>query len=191
MQRRVRRSATDLGREFCTTLRGSRAKEKQKTLRNRMEVYTMKTLHILWQRVVNSEGATCDRCQTTREAVEHVLPKLKQVLLPLAIEPVLETRVIDMETFKGKPSESNRIWIEGRPIEEWVGASVGESKCCSVCGDSNCRTLEVGGAAFEAIPEELILKAALIAVAQSAPLEATEKPDDDACCSTPSCCATQ
>jgi hypothetical protein len=35
-----------------------------------------------------------------------------------------------------------------------------------VCGDSECRTLEVSGTTFEAIPERLILKAALLAAAQ-------------------------
>jgi hypothetical protein len=51
-------------------------------------------------------------------------------------------------------------------MEEWLGARVGSSRCCSVCGDSECRTVEVAGTTFEAIPERLFLKAALIASAQ-------------------------
>jgi len=51
-------------------------------------------------------------------------------------------------------------------MEEWLGARVGSSRCCSVCGDSECRTVEVAGTTFEAIPEKLFLKAALIASAQ-------------------------
>ncbi len=84
----------------------------------------------------------------------------------MGIEPTLETRGIDEESFKANPSESNRIWIAGRPMEEWLGARVGSSRCCSVCGESACRTIEVEGAAFEAIPEKLFLKAALIASAE-------------------------
>ena len=48
-------------------------------------------------------------------------------------------------------------------MEEWLDATVGSSPCCSVCGESECRTVEVRGTTFEAIPERLILKAALIA----------------------------
>lgn len=51
-------------------------------------------------------------------------------------------------------------------MEEWLGAKVCRRRCCFVYGDSDCRTVEVGGATFEAIPEKLFLKAALIASAQ-------------------------
>ncbi len=33
----------------------------------------------------------------------------------------------------------------------------------SVCGESECRTMEVGSAKFETIPEKLFLRAALLA----------------------------
>jgi hypothetical protein len=51
-------------------------------------------------------------------------------------------------------------------IWQRLGASVGSSPCCSVCGDSPCRTLEVGASTFEVIPEELFLRAGLIASSQ-------------------------
>lgn len=68
-----------------------------------------------------------------------------------------------LATFRANPTESNRIWIAGRPMEEWLHGAVGSSRCCSVCGDSDCRTVEGGGRTFEAIPERLIIRAALIA----------------------------
>ena len=127
----------------------------------------MKQLHILWQRLVTPEGNTCDRCRGTQEAIGRVIPMLEAALRPLGMEPILETRAIDRDLFKGNPSESNRIWIDGRAIEDWLNASVGNSTCCSACGDSPCRTLEVGEDTFETIPEQLILKAALLAASQS------------------------
>jgi hypothetical protein len=95
--------------------------------------------------------------------MQRAVEKLKQSLRPLGIEPRLEIRDIDEKSFKAAPSESNRVWIAGRPMEEWLGASVGSSPCCSVCGTSECRTVEVEGTTFEAIPEKLFLKAALLA----------------------------
>ena len=126
----------------------------------------MKPLRIVWQRVVNSQGQTCDRCGHTYDGLQRAIAKLKDALAPLGLEPRLETKEIDEESFKVDPSVSNRIWIADRPLEEWLDATVGGSRCCSVCGDSECRTVEVGGSVFEAIPEELILKAALVAAAQ-------------------------
>jgi hypothetical protein len=98
--------------------------------------------------------------------MQRAVEKLKQSLRPLGIEPSLEIREIDERSFKANPSESNRIWIAGRPIEEWLGASVGSSPCCSVCGTSECRTVQVEGTTFETIPEKLFLKAALVACSQ-------------------------
>lgn len=125
----------------------------------------MKPLPILWQRLV-SEGKTCVRCGATYQEMQRAIEKLTQSLHPLGIEPHLEIREIDEQSFKANPSESNRIWISGRPMEEWLGASVGSSRCCSVCGTSECRTVEIEGTTFETIPEALFLRAALVAASQ-------------------------
>lgn len=126
----------------------------------------MKSLPIVWQRLVDAEGRTCDRCGGTYESLQRAMATLKEVLRPLGIAITFETREIDRDSFVAEPSESNRMWISGKPLEEWLGARVASSRCCSVCGDSECRTLEVGHEVFEVIPSELILKAALIAAAQ-------------------------
>lgn len=125
----------------------------------------MKPLPITWKRLVK-EGETCKRCGSTYEQAVSALAKLEAALRPLGIQPVLEVLALDEPAFKAEPSESNRIWIAGKPMEEWLGASVGKSPCCSVCGDLPCRTLEVGGNTFETIPADLIVKAALIAASQ-------------------------
>lgn len=147
----------------------------------------MKTLPILWQRLVTPQGETCVRCGGTHAAIVKAMPKLQEVLRPLGMEPVLETREIDPANFKGKPSESNRIWIAGRSIEEWLSASVGTSTCCSACGGADCRTLKIGNEIFETIPEQLILKAALLAVSKSLSVATGECSDAAAqkqgCCS--------
>ena len=102
----------------------------------------------------------------------------------------LETKEINEELFKGDPSESNRIWIEGKPMEEWLDATVGTSRCCSVCGESQCRTVEVQGTVFEVVPEELILRAALAAATQApAPTAARPSCHAEFDSKKPTCCA--
>jgi hypothetical protein len=104
--------------------------------------------------------------------MQRAIGKLEDVLRPLGIVPRLDFREIDEAAFKAAPSESNRIWIAGKPMEDWLGATVGSSRCCSVCGDSECRTVEVEATTFEAIPETLIIKAALIAASRMLDLTA-------------------
>lgn len=142
----------------------------------------MKTLPITWKRLVK-DGDTCLRCGSTQQSVLGAIAKLEAALRPLGIAPELDTQAIDEASFRADPSESNRIWIAGRPMEEWLGASVGHSPCCSVCGDLPCRTVEVGGATYEAIPEALIVRAAMVAAAGMIG-PAAEPAPSSACCST-------
>ncbi|MBS0353442.1 MAG: DUF2703 domain-containing protein [Proteobacteria bacterium] len=122
----------------------------------------MKALPIVWQRLVTN-GATCPRCADTGDALQGAVQALTEALAPLGMFPELELRELGEASFQVEPSASNRIWIAGKPMEDWLQGSVGSSPCCSVCGDAECRTVAVDGQTFEAIPQELLVKAALIA----------------------------
>jgi len=126
----------------------------------------MKTLTVVWQRLVDAGGSTCPRCGATQQAVERTVERLKAALEPLGVTPVLEAREIAPTAFQAQPLESNRIWIAGRPLEDWLQGTSGASRCCDACGDADCRTVEVDGATYEAIPESLLVRAALIAASQ-------------------------
>ena len=141
----------------------------------------MRQMPIVWKRLVMG-GETCNRCGDTGRELDLAVAKLAASLLPLGIEPILKLQELSETEFKVNPSESNRVWIAGKPVEEWLGASVGMSRCCSVCGDSDCRTLEIEGRSYEAIPEDQLVKAGLIAASQMiAPVMSTVG-------STSSCC---
>jgi hypothetical protein len=126
----------------------------------------MTPLPIIWQRLVSADGKTCERCDATYQHLQSAVAKLRDVLKPLNVEPILELREISESSFRNEPTQSNRVWIAGKPLEKWLDASVGTSPCCSVCGDTPCRTVEVEGAIFEDIPEAFILRAALIAASE-------------------------
>lgn len=142
----------------------------------------MVLLPIVWKRLVK-DGETCTRCGGTGHELEAAVTKLTVALQPLGVKPVLETQEIDEDSFKANSSESNRVWIAGKPIEAWLGANVGMSRCCSVCGSSDCRTLEVGGQTYETIPEEQFIKAGLMAASQLiGTASTTDTPSS--CCNT-------
>jgi hypothetical protein len=126
----------------------------------------MPALPIRWQRLVK-DGRTCTRCGNTEVEVRRAAETLRQVLAPLGIEPQLDVAEVEEAAVATSPLESNRIWIAGRPMEDWLSGSVGSSQCCPVCGDSDCRTLEIRGTTFETIPERLIVKAGLLAAAEA------------------------
>jgi hypothetical protein len=118
----------------------------------------------VWQRLV-SDGVTCPRCAGTQTEVERAVATLGEVLRPLGIGPTLETLALDQSDFEAAPHESNRIFVAGRPLEDWIGATASASECCSVCGANHCRTVEVDGSTFETVPASLIIKAGLAAAA--------------------------
>lgn len=144
---------------------------------NSRQACGMKYLDIKWQRLVDERGQTCQRCSVTQHALDTALATLRQVLAPLGIVPRLEFRQIPRQEFQAAPGESNRIWIAGQPLENWLQAEVGSSPCCAACGDADCRTVELEGQAYEAVPEVLIIRAALMAAAQ---LQGPQR--------TPACC---
>lgn len=123
----------------------------------------MKNLRIRWQRLVDEQGETCDRCGATEESVEDAVRKLTDSLRPMGIEVILEKETLSPSVFSRDPLESNRIWVGGIPLEEWLAATSGQSSCCSTCGDADCRTVTVEGETYEAIPTELIIRAGLLA----------------------------
>jgi hypothetical protein len=67
------------------------------------------------------------------------------------------------------------VWIAGTPLELWLGAQPGSSRCCDVCGYAQCRTVTFDGQVFEAIPCLLIVKAGLMAAARLL-MPATQQP---------------
>lgn len=132
---------------------------------NDLKINTMamkKILKIKWQRLLH-EGRTCPRCKSTGDEIEKAVTILKESLKPMNIEVVLEKEALTDTQFRNDTLESNRIWINGIPIEEYIGGKVGQSTCCDVCGPHECRTVNVGKEVLETIPSDTIVKAGLLA----------------------------
>lgn len=138
----------------------------------------MTTMTIKWQRLVGDTGQTCDRCGTTQDEVRKAHALLRKSLSPLGINVVLEEKTIDKAAAAKNITESNRIWVDGKPLEAWLGARTGASDCTScgsICGsDVECRTMLVGASTYESIPSKLIIKAGLLAAAEIVGAEAAQ-----------------
>lgn len=144
----------------------------------------MKTLTVQWQRLVDEEGQTCDRCGSTGKEVQKAITGLRSSLGALGIDVVLEKKALSPEVCAKDISQSNRIWIGEHTLEKWLDAQVGTSPCgfcCAGLGEKvECRTVTVGGKTYETIPAELIIKAGLIAGSQL-----IEPSSGEPCCPPP------
>ncbi len=126
----------------------------------------MKTLVIEWQRLLNENQETCPRCGSTEQEVERAVTRLNRELNPLGISVDLVKKAIDPASFKKDVLQSNKILIAEKTLEEWLGAATGQSRCCAVCGNAECRTVEYADQTHETVPADLIVNAGLLAASQ-------------------------
>ncbi|MEO0109600.1 MAG: DUF2703 domain-containing protein [candidate division WOR-3 bacterium] len=122
-----------------------------------------KILNIKWQRLV-VKGKTCPRCKGTEKEINKAIATLRKLLIPLGVKVSLKKEGLSLAEFKKNPLKSNRLWINNRPIEDYLKGEVGQSSCCEVCGTEECRTIKVEKEEYEIIPSVLIIKAGLDAV---------------------------
>ena len=122
-----------------------------------------RTIVVEWRRLVEN-GSTCGRCSSTGENIISAVTKVNALLEPKRIRVDLHQEEIPKERFLEDPLLSNDILIDGKRIEDWIGAKTGSSPCSGVCGSSNCRTLEACGDTYEEIPESMIILAIGIAL---------------------------
>lgn len=116
----------------------------------------MNRLNIEWRHLVE-DGNTCERCDSTGQALKQVVASLSEKCRAGGWEINLTDTALGSDAI----AESNSILLNGTPIEEILpGAAVGEShceSCCEILGSrTNCRTIEFGRLSLEAIPETFI-----------------------------------
>lgn len=122
-----------------------------------------KIIEIKWQRLV-VKGKTCPRCKGTEKEINKAINTLRKSLIPLGFKIFLRKKRLSPAVFKKNTLQSNRIWINNRPIEHYLRGKVGGSFCCDVCGPYECRTIKMKGKEYEIITSALIIKAVLNAV---------------------------
>jgi hypothetical protein len=136
----------------------------------------MQPITITWQRLVDEDGQTCARCGGTEQELVKAVRFLTKALAPVGIVFSLEQVELSQEEFAKDPLQSNRILVDGRDLAVWLEGQVGQSPCCGPCGDSQCRTLTVGGQVHETIPAEVIIQAGLKAAYQKATKPCSQGP---------------
>ena len=125
----------------------------------------MKNLTIEW-RHYDKAGATCDRCATTGATVKNIISRLSGELAQKGISVSFTETLLPEELM----AQSNLLLFNGVPLEKILDNAAADENSCASCScltgtETSCRTVEYEGTAYEAIPEELILKAIQAVVA--------------------------
>lgn len=129
----------------------------------------MKTeLVIEWRHLNRGAEDAFEVCKETGMPLEAVFAEIRMLL---GMEGV-GVRVVETVLPDGAVAESEALLFNGIPVEELLeGIEVTAASCasCASCGegcgdecggDTGCRTLRYNGEAYEAIPPELIGRAA-------------------------------
>lgn len=126
-------------------------------------------LTVEWRHVGENVDLTCERCADTGNTLSEVLAEIE----PLISEKGVKTEVIETVLPHDGIEESNIILFNGIPLEELIDGMTLTKTPCASCAcitgkdDVECRAVEYGGELYEAIPADLIRKAALKAVEMS------------------------
>ena len=143
----------------------------------------MKNLHIEWKHY-EKDGTTCERCGDTGQSLKQAFEKLRGELAERNIGLTFTETILPEQDIP----ESNSILFNDVPLESLIpGAKTSENHCRS-CSEltgreTRCRTVEVGGALYEALPEALIRQAALQALDLQAAIPVLNE-SAEACCTS-------
>lgn len=119
----------------------------------------MKELKIEWKHL-DVDGKTCDRCALTGEEIQQFVNRLHEECAIQDVHITLkETKLTEKEI-----EESNRIFINGIPLEDILPDTTVSQNVCSSCSDllgssTCCRTIIHTGKKYETIPRRLIREA--------------------------------
>lgn len=114
--------------------------------------------------VLRVDGETCERCGGTVEAVRSAAKQLESVLTPRGVRVTLVEHAASADNIE----DSNSVMINGRSLEEWIGAERVSTDCPS-CGDlvgesTCCGAVSVGGTVHESFSVDQIQDAAFAAL---------------------------
>lgn len=116
-------------------------------------------------KVLRVDGETCERCNASVTNARRAVDELAQLLSPLGVAVELVETPVTADDL----AASNSVVVNGRPVEDWLGAARVSTECAScgdLCGDESvcCGALAVDGEVFESYSVEHIREATMRAL---------------------------
>jgi hypothetical protein len=151
-------------------------------------------LTIAWHKVEEDDGTICDLSAATQQSVVQASEELRQALAPNGVDIVVET--LTPEKVEGAECLCNRVLIQGRFADEWLGAELARTSCSGCPNRGGCpKTAASGdqcggqtavvyqGKTYEILPANLVMMAGLIAAADMTgePISYNRCPGQEVC----------
>lgn len=125
---------------------------------------TRRRLTVEWQHIRGAKG-TCQRCTETGDALDALHDELADLVRPGQEVAITET-ILPNDALH----DSNRVLINGTPIEEILDNARVDTTSCTGCGDldaccesdaapAQCRAVVVDGTVHEPLSAQLIREA--------------------------------
>jgi len=130
-------------------------------------------LTVSWHKVTEADGSVCDLSIATRQMVDQASEELSRALAPDNVEVEVET--LTPEKVEGGVCLCNRVLVQGRFVDEWLGAELVKTECSGCPNQTRCpKTAESDGcggqyeivhqgATYKILPADLIVTAGMIA----------------------------
>lgn len=135
-----------------------------------------RTLTIAWHKVSEDDGSICELSTATHKSVEQAFKELSQTLAPNGMKVAVET--LSPEKVEGSECLCNRVLIQGRFVDEWLGADLVKTACSGCPNQAGCaKSAGSGGGCggqyamihqgktYSIVPANLIVMAGIIAAA--------------------------
>jgi hypothetical protein len=135
-----------------------------------------KVLTVAWHKILDEDGSVCDLSVDTEAVVKQACDELRRVLAPDGVDVVVKTLSPAKED--GADCLCNRVLIQGRYVDEWLGAEVTKASCSGCPNQAGCTEgtaptvtcagkthMTYRGKTYEIIPSNFIVMAGMIAAA--------------------------
>jgi hypothetical protein len=134
-----------------------------------------RTLTLAWHKVSEDDGSICELSAATQRMVEQAREELSRILAPANVKVAVET--LTPEKVDGAECLCNRILVQGRFVDEWLGAEMVKTGCSGCPNQAGCPNgagsdgcggqyaMVHQGRTYSIVPANLITMAGMIAAA--------------------------
>jgi hypothetical protein len=136
----------------------------------------IQTLTLAWHKVSEDDGSICELSVATERMVEQASEELRQALASNNVRIAVET--LTPEKVAGAECLCNRVLVQGRYVDEWLGAELVKTECSGCPNQARCgKTAETDGCGgqyamihqgktYSVVPANLITMAGMVAAAE-------------------------
>lgn len=136
----------------------------------------VQSLTIAWHKVSGDDGGICELSTATQLTVDQASQELRRMLADEGIE--IAVRTLTPEKVEGGECLCNRVLIQGRFVDEWLGAKLVKTACSGCPNQKACAksagsgsscggqyAMIHGGKTYTVLPADIIVAAGMIAAA--------------------------